>query len=75
MLQHFSYPLVHKLKHFSQWLESYSYINDQIVSVIIKIKRGYVTVIVVYAPEDRKKEAENLCNVLQKLVHLLRQIT
>ena len=49
----------------SQRLECYTYVSNRIVSMRIKIKRGYTTVIGAYALEE---ETEKFYNMLQKEV-------
>jgi len=59
-------------KKWTPKIESYSYINERIVTTRLKFDRGHLTVIGVYAPEEGKKEeTENLYKLLQKILSKL----
>ena len=50
-------------------LESYTYINERIVTARFRVERGHMTVIAVYAPEEGKKEeTKQFYNVLQSTI-------
>lgn len=54
----------------SQWkikIDSYSYINEIILTTILSVDKGDLTIIGVYAPEEGKKgEIEKFYEILQK---------
>lgn len=55
------------LKKYRNRIHSYTIINERLLSIRIKIARGYLTVISVYAPEEgRKEESIQFYKDLQK---------
>lgn len=56
-------------KFWKNKIHSYTFINERILTIRIKIKRGYLTVIGVYAPEEgRHEDSEEFYEELQKLL-------
>lgn len=50
-------------------MQSYSYINERIGTTRLKVNKGYLTIIGVYAPEKvNKEESENFYVKLQKQI-------
>jgi exonuclease III len=50
--------------------DSYSYWSDRIVQVRLKLSRGYLTVLCIYAPnEGKEEESETFYNTLQQILN------
>lgn len=51
-------------------IHRYNWVNERIINIIIKVDRGYLTILEIYAPEEgRKGNTEEFYKELQK--HLL----
>ena len=56
-------------KSISKTVEYYKFWNDRIIEVRLKINRGYMTVLAIYAPEEgRREESEEFYQKLQEIV-------
>jgi hypothetical protein len=50
-------------------IDSYSYWSNRTVQVRLKLSRGYLTVLCIYAPTEGKEESETFYNTLQQILN------
>lgn len=61
-------------KEWKTRIHSYNFINDRIINVRIKVHRGYLTIVGIYAPEEgRKDESIEFYEHLQKHINSVRK--
>jgi len=54
-------------KYWKNWIHSYTWHSERLVSLSFKIDRGYLSIIAVHGPEEGRKElAEKFYNYLQR---------
>jgi hypothetical protein len=59
-------------KYWTNWIHSYTWHNERLLSVRFKIDTGYLSIIAVYGPEGWKELTEEFYNYMQQAVDVIK---